>query len=172
MKIKNTNTKQLLENDVIKNFLKENNLLQQLNEKSVFSFTNNVLNIDFNGDGVFDTQINCLMNNGNIVGCHSQEPKNQDLAQSLNSWLKNNYGDNLGFSFSESIFNNNSVFAQNSTNNRNINVFPQNNYANPQINSQQFSYLNKSNQMFDVYNSISSLNIPGMKVELLDIENA
>ena len=68
-------------------------MLQQLNEKSVFSFTNNVLNIDFNGDGVFDTQINCLMNNGNIVGCHSQEPKNQDLAQSLNSWLKNNYGD-------------------------------------------------------------------------------
>lgn len=37
MKIKNTNTKQLLENDVIKNFLKENNLLQQLLEDCLLS---------------------------------------------------------------------------------------------------------------------------------------
>lgn len=179
------NLKNIIKNKSVKKFLKANNLLNQLSNKSLFMVTNNGIKIDIDGDGSYDKQINCVFdNNGNISKCNEisdiqQNQPKQNLAQILNNLYAN-----LGFNFSlvENPRKNEAEVAQNEIFTNNDNETPQeftyNSTKTPIVENREkhaetnLGFANKSQppttSMENLQQSIQNLNLSGVKVEIVN----
>ena len=164
----NVNLRSLLANNVVKKFLKENNILNELTNKSLFMIDSNNLRIDIDGDGNFDKKINCIFDQqGNITQCDNItdiDNKQDNIVNVLNTWLQLKFGNkDLGFSFGNSyIPNNNSSGDTDATSEEDLLGY------NKQQNEVPEQTATTGFNPYSIKSKIEALNLDGIKIELVD----
>lgn len=165
----NVNLRSILKNKVVKKFLKENKLLNELSNKSLFMIENNNLKIDIDGDGKYDKNINCIFNQeGEITLCNNLsniDNSQENVVDILNTWLKLKFGDkDLGFSFGNSYIKTNNTPQEvptNTSNTENLSSFnyqPKETIEKPKLASFNPETLKQQ---------LENLNIDGIKIEVV-----